>query len=160
MYQYQRCDGDRECSDGSDEDNCPTTRTCYSSEFRCNNGDCINSYQRCDGDRECSDGSDELNCPTSYCEKHHSLSLQTSLSLSLSLSLCVASCYHFRCDSGQCLSGDYECDGYEDCSDGSDEDDCGTTGRNSSFSPPSLSTTLLPSLPLFLTKQQTFDKAI
>ena len=36
----------------------------------------------------------------------------------------VCDFFEFRCDSGQCVDDDYECDGTTDCIDGSDEDDC------------------------------------
>lgn len=54
------CDGDGDCSDGSDEKNCPVRSCAADTEFMCSPGDCITSKWRCDGDKDCHDGSDEL----------------------------------------------------------------------------------------------------
>ena len=35
---------------------------CFSSEFTCDNGKCINKEYQCDNVDDCSDGSDEDNC--------------------------------------------------------------------------------------------------
>ena len=39
-----------------------------------------------------------------------------------------ADCYYqssFHCDSGDCVNSMYECDGYDNCGDNSDEQNCG-----------------------------------
>ena len=54
-----RCDGQAECSDASDEDDCPE---CRSDQFRCATGQCIAKKFECDGVPHCMDGSDERRC--------------------------------------------------------------------------------------------------
>ncbi|XP_073936194.1 low-density lipoprotein receptor-related protein 8 isoform X28 [Castor canadensis] len=63
-----RCDEDNDCSDNSDEDDCPK-KTCADSDFTCDNGHCIHQQWKCDGDEECPDGSDEseATCKVNEC---------------------------------------------------------------------------------------------
>lgn len=54
-----RCDGQAECSDASDEEDCPE---CRPDQFRCQTGQCIAKKHECDGVSHCMDGSDERRC--------------------------------------------------------------------------------------------------
>ncbi|XP_069470420.1 sortilin-related receptor isoform X2 [Ambystoma mexicanum] len=61
---WKKCDGRRDCQDGTDEIHCPTQipLTCVNGTL-CEDGEiCISTSDRCDGFLDCSDGSDERNC--------------------------------------------------------------------------------------------------
>uniref|UniRef100_A0A8D2LH51 Sortilin related receptor 1 n=1 Tax=Varanus komodoensis TaxID=61221 RepID=A0A8D2LH51_VARKO len=77
--------------------------TCLSNQYRCSNGNCINSIWQCDNDNDCGDMSDEKNCPTTLCDADT----------------------QFRChESGTCIPLSYKCDLEDDCGDNSDESHC------------------------------------
>ena len=60
-----KCDGYRDCVDGSDEENCPPLQPpCRPDETECVSGGCVFKGHLCDGVEQCADGSDE-NCSKS-----------------------------------------------------------------------------------------------
>ncbi|XP_075854672.1 low-density lipoprotein receptor-related protein 8 isoform X11 [Microcebus murinus] len=102
-----RCDEDDDCSDNSDEDDCPKT-TCGDSDFTCDNGHCIREHWKCDGEEECPDGSDEseTTCTKQVCPEEK-------------LSCGPAS--------RKCVPASWRCDGEKDCEGGADEAGCATS---------------------------------
>ncbi|XP_041373322.1 sortilin-related receptor-like [Gigantopelta aegis] len=125
------CDGEFDCDDHSDEIDCHTNATiistttsfpgsCSSSQFTCNNGFCVWWSSRCDGYNDCGDNSDETYCgyTTTSPMPTTSRKYQTTTSCPYQM---------FQCSNGQCISEYRRCDSSADCSDNSDEQNCGSS---------------------------------
>uniref|UniRef100_A0A8C6V2G9 Very low density lipoprotein receptor n=1 Tax=Neogobius melanostomus TaxID=47308 RepID=A0A8C6V2G9_9GOBI len=99
-----QCDGDKDCSDSSDENTC-VQKTCAESEFVCQSGGCVPKRWHCDGEPDCEDGSDEA---PDICRKTCRMN-------------------EFSCGAGstQCIPLFWKCDGEKDCDNGEDELNCG-----------------------------------
>nr|XP_010589562.1 low-density lipoprotein receptor-related protein 8 isoform X9 [Loxodonta africana] len=102
-----RCDEDDDCSDNSDEDDCPK-KTCADSDFTCDNGHCIPERWKCDGEEECPDGSDETEAT---CNKQ----------------VCPAEKLSCGPTSHKCVPASWRCDGEKDCESGADEAGCASS---------------------------------
>nr|XP_055241533.1 atrial natriuretic peptide-converting enzyme isoform X5 [Gorilla gorilla gorilla] len=99
----RRCDGQADCDDDSDEENCGCKERDL---WECpSNKQCLKHTVICDGFPDCPDYMDEKNC--SFCQDDE-----------------------LECANHACVSRDLWCDGEADCSDSSDEWDCVTLSMN------------------------------
>ncbi|KAM5271917.1 atrial natriuretic peptide-converting enzyme isoform 2-T2 [Ctenodactylus gundi] len=98
----RRCDGQADCDDDSDEENCGCKERDL---WECpSNKQCLEHMLICDGFQDCPDNMDERNC--SFCQDSE-----------------------LECANHECVSRDLWCDGEVDCSDSSDEWDCVTLSK-------------------------------
>ncbi|XP_069364955.1 basement membrane-specific heparan sulfate proteoglycan core protein isoform X4 [Maniola hyperantus] len=100
------CDGNQDCSDGSDEESCHHNGMCEPNEYQCANRKCVLKTWLCDAEDDCGDESDEQNCgnasPGQQCPP-----------------------VNFACATNdQCIPKTFHCDGQSDCFDKSDEIGC------------------------------------
>lgn len=84
------------------------TKKCTSSQFMCENEECIQVSKKCDGVFDCEDKSDEAGCATKQLQNVTCSSAQ------------------WACKNGICIPRNDRCNKIMNCEDGSDEMDCPT----------------------------------
>ncbi|XP_055694730.1 low-density lipoprotein receptor isoform X5 [Lutzomyia longipalpis] len=100
---HWKCDQEKDCSDGSDEDpDVCHPLGCKPNEIMCANGDrCIPKKWQCDTEIDCPDGSDEAACGDVTCRSDE-----------------------FTCGNGRCIQERWRCDRDDDCGNNADERNC------------------------------------
>ncbi|XP_048001083.1 putative vitellogenin receptor [Leguminivora glycinivorella] len=135
----KRCDGERDCKDGEDEEDCspstPGPRKCLPNQIECNGG-CIAYDEICPQESTATFTPpfycefDQFQCRNSkiclereqVCDKHQDCPDGSDEGPLCHTLRCLDT--EFMCTSGNCILGGWRCDGDADCTDGSDEVDC------------------------------------
>ncbi|KAM4859286.1 low-density lipoprotein receptor-related protein 2 [Thomomys bottae] len=98
---WWKCDGQKDCSDGSDESALCPQRFCQLGQFQCRDDNCTSPQSLCNGNQNCPDGSDE---DSALCENHRCEPNQ------------------WQCANKRCIPEAWQCDLIDDCQDNSDEE--------------------------------------
>ena len=109
------CDGSKDCTDGSDEQEAPEGPCPTRCDFKCDGSRCLQKHQICDGSTDCVDESDE-----SVSQCHNATDADDYLITSDDY------CDEFLCENGNCVLYEQRCDSVDNCGDNTDELNCPT----------------------------------